>query len=313
MKLNWNEKLRPTTPVEIVGNNVFVQDFIEWEKTGEYPSAILIVGPPGTGKSSAANAIRHTMLGQWNNDMNVLWTNASDDRGIAHIREQIKQFARLSGIGVARKLVVLDEADGLTPQSQDALRGIMEKYAHRVLFVLTANYPDKIRPAIKSRCTVYTFTRVSPKEGARHLMRATESCGAPVEWEEAYEDVIARCGGDLRAAVNLLESTPKKPDALKDLNNTTEDEWWNDFVSCEYNELRLKLQDNLERAGGRLPFMNNFHQYIKGFFDKDSETVFSVLCVWGDMMDRVHEFAGRDNAFVDVLVARLKKEMKQGE
>jgi hypothetical protein len=144
-------------------------------------------------------------------------------------------------------------------------------------------------------------------------MRATESCGAPVEWEEVYEDVITRCGGDLRAAVNLLESTPKKPDALKVLNNTTEDEWWNDFTSCEYNELRLKLQDNLERAGGRLPFMNNFHQYIKGFFDKDSETVFSVLCVWGDMMDRVHEFAGRDNAFVDVLVARLKKEMKQGE
>jgi DNA polymerase III delta prime subunit len=306
MKMNWNELLRPTKPVEIVGNNVFVEDFLEWEKTGEYPSAILILGPPGTGKSSAANAITHTMLGQWNNDMNVLWTNASDDRGIGHVRQEIKQFCRLSGINAARKVVVLDEADGLTPQSQDALRGIMEKYAHRVLFVLTANYPEKIKPAIQSRCKIYQFTPVTPKEGARHLLRATESCGAPVEWEQAYEDVVEHFNGDLRAAVNFLESRPKNQELS--FIKTTE-AWWDDFkLHDDYNSLREKLNENMETAGSRVYFMNKFHQYIRGYFDKDPDTVFAIMSVWGDMMEKVHEWPGSDNAFVDV-VARLKKQI----
>ena len=55
----------------------------------------------------------------------------------------------------------------------------MEEYADKVLFILT-NYGDKIRPAIKSRCTTYTFNRVSPAEGAKHLHRLVESCGAPL-------------------------------------------------------------------------------------------------------------------------------------
>lgn len=159
--VNWNEQIRPTSWQEIAGNVEFITDFKAWAETDSYPSALLLVGPSGTGKTSAANAITHTMLGQWNNDMNVLWMNASDDRGIDFIRKEIKHFARLSGVGVQRKVVVCDEACGLTPASQDALRGIMEKYADRVLFVLTANYPDKIRPAIKSRCQMYTFKPVT--------------------------------------------------------------------------------------------------------------------------------------------------------
>ena len=143
--MNWNEALRPTQPDHIVGNDGLVRDMKAWAESVP-PSALLFVGPPGTGKSSAANVLVHLLLpGDANNEMNVLWTNASDDRGIDFIRSQIKMFARMSGIGTKRKLIVLDEADGLTPAAQDSLRGIMEQYADVCTFILTANYADKIR------------------------------------------------------------------------------------------------------------------------------------------------------------------------
>ena len=311
MAVNWNEVLRPVRVTQVVGNDRFVEDALEWERTGEYPAALLFIGEPGTGKTSAANAIARTLLGNAYNEMNVMWTNASDDRGIGHIREEVKNFSRLSGIGTKRKVVVFDEADGLTSQAQDAMRGIMEKYADKVLFILTANYGDKIRPAIKSRCTTYTFKRVSAKQGASHLTRLTESCGVPVEWEPFYGDVVEFHGGDLRAAVNSLERIPKTADSIKQFTMKQEDDdWWEMTISNEWNDLRNNLLDLLHSSGDKLSFMNNFHRAIRKHFDNDPDTTFAIMAVWGDMMKYVYEWAGSGESFVEVLVAQLKKEMK---
>ena len=311
MAVNWNEVLRPVRVTQVVGNDRFVEDALEWERTGEYPAALLFIGEPGTGKTSAANAIARTLLDNAYNEMNVMWTNASDDRGIGHIREEVKNFSRLSCIGTKRKGVVFDEADGLTSQAQDAMRGIMEKYADKVLFILTANYGDKIRPAIKSRCTTYTFKRVSAKQGASHLTRLTESCGVPVEWEPFYGDVVEFHGGDLRAAVNSLERIPKTADSIKQFTMKQEDDdWWEMTISNEWNDLRNNLLDLLHSSGDKLSFMNNFHRAIRKHFDNDPDTTFAIMAVWGDMMKYVYEWAGSGESFVEVLVAQLKKEMK---
>jgi DNA polymerase III delta prime subunit len=82
----------------------------------------------------------------------------------------------------------------------------MEKYAKRVLFILTVNHIGKISSAIKSRCKVYYFKRLSPKDGAEHLKLLTESCGAPIEWEQDYEYLVEHTNGDLRDAINHLEA-----------------------------------------------------------------------------------------------------------
>jgi DNA polymerase III delta prime subunit len=312
--MTWNEVLRPVHPSEVVGNHQFVQDAEEWERTGEYPPALLFIGEPGTGKTSAANAISRTMLSGAYNDMNVLWTNASDDRGISHIREEVKNFARLSGVGTKRKVVVLDEADGLTNQAQDAMRGIMEKYASKVLFILTANYADKIRPAIKSRCTVYTFRRVSAEHGASPLTRLTESCGVPTDWEPYYGDVVEYHGGDLRAAVASLERIPKTADAIKQFTvKQNGDEWWDFTISNKWNELREHLIDVLHSSGDKLSFMNNFHRAIRKHFDNDADTTFAIMEVWGDMMKYVYDWGGSGESYVEVLVARLKKQIEVKE
>ena len=312
MKMNWSERIRPTTVSEIAGNKSFVNDFESWIETGDYPAALLLVGPPGTGKTSAGNAIVHTMLGEWNNEMNVLWTNASDDRGISYLRENIKTFARLSGIGVSRKIIFLDEADGLTSSSQDALRGIMEKYAKRVLFILTANHLGKISSAIQSRCKVYQFQRLSSADGAEHLMRLTESCGAPIEWEPFYGDVVDYVNGDLRAAINYLEALPKKPDALLSLSQQEEvsdEDFWDSLSKGKFSYLCDALIE-IATDKSLVIMMNTFHRFVKKHIDTSPDVVFASFLVWGEMYEHVYESRGSDEMFVHVLVAKLKKEMR---
>tara|TARA_R110002096_G_scaffold108936_2_gene238438 strand:+ start:2063 stop:2998 length:936 start_codon:yes stop_codon:yes gene_type:complete len=306
--MNWNEALRPTEPDHIVGNDDLVQHMRDWAQSVP-PSALLFVGPPGTGKSSAANVLVHLLLpGDANNEMNVLWTNASDDRGIDFIRSQIKMFARMSGIGTKRKLIVLDEADGLTPAAQDSLRGIMEKYADVCTFILTANYADKIREAIKSRCNIYTFDRVSPADGAKHLQRIWKSDitpGISMQGLKPLQKIVLQHNGDLRAAVNFLQAggTPSE-EPVDDADP---------FAAVIHNnwlDLRDDLKTYLKSNGDRMSMMNHFHRKMSQYFDNDCDTVFSVLSVWGDMMERVYDWPGSTEAYIDVFVGRLKTKLE---
>ena len=317
--MNWNEALRPTQPDHIVGNDGLVADMKAWAESMQPPSALLFVGPPGTGKSSAANVLVHTLLpGDANNEMNVLWTNASDDRGIDFVRSQIKMFARMSGIGTKRKLIVLDEADGLTPAAQDSLRGIMEQYADVCTFILTANYADKIREAIKSRCNIYTFDKVSPADGAKHLKRVyfSESpklfhsllANTPAPHDKALENIVLIHNGDLRAAVNFLQAggTPSE-EPVDDADP---------FAAVIHNnwlDLRDDLKAYLKSNGDRMSMMNHFHRKMSQYFDNDCDTVFTVLSVWGDMMERVYDWPGSTEAYIDVFVGRLKQKMEDND
>ena len=306
--MNWNEALRPTHPDHIVGNDGLVKDMKAWAESVP-PSALLFVGPPGTGKSSAANVLVHLLLpGDANNEMNVLWTNASDDRGIDFIRSQIKMFARMSGIGTKRKIIVFDEADGLTPPAQDSLRGIMEQYADVCMFILTANYADKIREAIKSRCNIYTFDRVSPADGAKHLQRIWKSDitpGISMQGLKPLQKIVLQHNGDLRAAVNFLQAggTPSE-EPVDDADP---------FAAVIHNnwlDLRDDLKSYLKSNGDRMSMMNHFHRKMSQYFDNDCDTVFSVLSVWGDMMERVYDWPGSTEAYIDVFVGRLKTKLE---
>jgi DNA polymerase III delta prime subunit len=303
-------EFEPTTLSQLAGQASFVEDAKRWVESGEYPNAVLLHGPPGTGKTTAMRVLFRALLGDFYDEVNYMITNASDDRGIDFVRD-LKSKAQVKGVGVERRGIGLDEADGLTPQAQDAMRGIMEKYASKVLFILTANYADKIRPAIKSRCTVYTFRRVSAEHGASHLTRLTESCGVPVDWEPYYGDVVEYHGGDLRAAVASLERIPKTADAIKQFTvKQSGDEWWDFTISNKWNELREHLIDVLHSSGDKLSFMNNFHRAIRKHFDNDADTTFAIMEVWGDMMKHVYDWGGSGESYVEVLVARLKKQIE---
>lgn len=142
----WIEKYRPKTLDEIILNDNIKRFFYEFKKNGDI-SNILLVGAHGIGKTALSKIIAEDIIGA-----QFLYINASDENGIDTIRNKVKSFIQTKSINGKIKIVILDEADGLTTQSQQALRNLMESYLNNARFILTANYGHKIISPIKSRC-----------------------------------------------------------------------------------------------------------------------------------------------------------------
>lgn len=167
---------------------------------------MLFYGPPGTGKTSTALALAKQMYGKSIETM-TLELNASDDRGINIVRNEIQDFASTrTMMSNTFKLIILDECDAMTKDAQMALRRVMEKYVKNARFCLICNYVSKIIPALQSRCTRFRFQPL-PEEFVRS--RLEYICDQEnIEREENGVDAVMRLGcGDMRRALNLLQST----------------------------------------------------------------------------------------------------------
>lgn len=137
----------------------------------------------------------------------TLELNASDDRGIDVVRDQIKEFAgtkKLWSTGV--KLIILDEADAMTGDAQAALRRVIEKYTSNTRFCMICNYVNKIIPALQSRCTRFRFSPLRPDQIANRLdgIVDAEHVQATTEGKNALMQLAA---GDMRRVLNLLQAT----------------------------------------------------------------------------------------------------------
>ncbi|CAI0393164.1 unnamed protein product [Linum tenue] len=199
----WVEKYRPQSLDDVAAHRDII-DTIERLTNEKKLPHLLLYGPPGTGKTSTILAVARKLYGSEYRKM-ILELNASDDRGIDVVRQQIQDFASSQSFPRASvKLVLLDEADAMTKDAQFALRRVIEKYTKSTRFALICNHVNKIIPALQSRCTRFRFAPLDPVHVTGRVRHVIESERLDVT-ETGLAALVRLSSGDMRKALNILQ------------------------------------------------------------------------------------------------------------
>ena len=199
------EKYRPSKLADIVGQDTIVDSLTRIFDGGSFPH-LLFYGGSGSGKTSTIMAILNDYFGSKKKLM-VMRLDASDDRGINSVREEIKGFAeKRNYFTKGIKVIILDEADSMTFDAQFALRRIIEKYSSSTRFCLICNYDNKIISAIKSRCAEFKFNPIKAETMKKQLEYIANS--EKLSFNDKTLDIICNISkGDMRKAINLMQSS----------------------------------------------------------------------------------------------------------
>ena len=201
----WIDKYRPKNFKEIIGQESFIKRIKAFLNSKNLPH-LLFSGSPGCGKTTTALVIATELYGKNGLSGNFLELNASDDRGIDVIRNQIKEFAKLKSLAqIPYKVICLDEADSLTKDAQQALRRTMEKYSHTCRFILSCNEISKLIDPIQSRCVIFKFKpldNIALKKIIENILKDEN-----LKIENGVEDLLIEVSkGDVRKLLNTIQA-----------------------------------------------------------------------------------------------------------
>ncbi len=200
MKELWTEKYRPKKVNEYVFRDSAQKNQITtWIKEGSIPH-LLLSGHAGIGKTTLARLLCNELGIE---DYDILEINASRENNVDTVRDKIINFVQMIPFGPF-KVVLLDEADYLTPNAQAILRGVMETYSNHSRFILTCNYPNRIIPAIHSRCQGYHVEKIDQTEFTARV--ATILVTENIEFDLDTLDTFVKLSyPDLRKCINLVQ------------------------------------------------------------------------------------------------------------
>lgn len=202
--LPWVEKYRPQTLNDLISHQDILSTIQKFISEDRLPH-LLLYGPPGTGKTSTILACAKQLYKDKEFGSMVLELNASDDRGIDIVRGPILSFASTRTIfKKGFKLVILDEADAMTQDAQNALRRVIEKFTENTRFCLICNYLSKIIPALQSRCTRFRFGPLTPELMVPRLEHVVGEENVDIT-EDGMKALITLSSGDMRRALNILQ------------------------------------------------------------------------------------------------------------
>tara|TARA_Y100000385_G_scaffold263417_1_gene295875 strand:+ start:821 stop:1759 length:939 start_codon:yes stop_codon:yes gene_type:complete len=200
----WVEKYRPRTVEDTILPDALKDTFQKIVNGGEIPN-MLFSGTAGTGKTTVARAICDTL------GLDYIVINGSEEGNIDTLRGKIKQFASSISLSGGYKVVILDEADYLNPQStQPALRGFIEEFSQNCRFILTCNFKNRVIEPLHSRCSNYEFNfnkKVQAGLCAQFMERASSILVAEgVNYnKETLAQLIMRYSPDWRRVLNELQ------------------------------------------------------------------------------------------------------------
>ena len=200
MKDIWVEKYRPKTVDEYVFKDEAQKHQVkQWIADGGIPH-LLFSGSAGTGKTTLAKVLINDLGVQ---DADVLLINASRDNGVDLIRRKITNFSETMPWG-DYKVILLDEADYISAEGQAALRGVMEQYHQSVRFILTCNYPNKIIPALHSRCQGFHIERIDQTEFTARVAEIVLTEGVTPDLD-ILDTYVKATYPDLRKCINMVQ------------------------------------------------------------------------------------------------------------
>ena len=247
----WVEKYRPQTLEGYVGNEVIKNKVSDYLNQGSIQN-LLLHGVAGTGKTTLAKLIANNL------NCDLLYINASDERGIDTIREKIIPFASSLGFGDV-KIVILDEADYITPQAQATLRNTMESFSGNTRFILTCNYLERIISPLQSRCQTLEIKPPSKQDVA---WRCVDIC----KDEKVDIDNIA-----LKTIVNAYY-----PDIRK-IINTIQGSVVNHVVKLDELSLKDDLNEQIIQALSNKIKLSDIRQILTDSGSREFDNLFKAL------------------------------------
>jgi len=298
----WVEKYRPKTLDDIV-LPVDTRKVIESYKAKKEISNLLLISSPGQGKTTLAKMIVNHIL-----ECDYLYVNASDENGIDTIRTKVISFAQTRSLTGDIKVIILDEADGISAEGQRALRNVMEEYAANTRFILTANYKHKIIPAVQSRCVSLNFNH-NIQDVIKHCfgILKKEGIAVPEEQKPLFIELVKHNFPDFRKIINELQKNSTSG-TLSIVNQATQNEFVKEvFDKIKENHFECRkfyIQNESTFQSDYHNLMKNMVQYVYSWQNepKKAETILVIT----EYMYR-HAFVVDQEIYFFALILQIAK------
>ena len=268
----WTEKYRPTDLRDYIGNESIKGKVKVYLESGEIPH-LLLYGKAGTGKTTLAKLIIKNI------ECDHIYINASDENNVDTVRTKVRDFSSSVGF-TPLKVVILDEADYMTPNAQAALRNLMETFSKHTRFILTCNYVEKIIDPIQSRCQVFGVTPPSRKDVAERLLFITNE-ESIVEDKDAIVQIVNATYPDIRRSINALQRQTVNHKIVVDKQSLLEAE----YVSKILDELKNGKSFTTIRkiiADSQVKNFEDLYRYLFENVDEYAKDVAACILILAD-------------------------------